>query len=71
MIRVTVYLGIGSWKVTKTVTLIACPHVDDVIDVDGVGVTCEQVCIFSDRVQVEQLERFQSPTDMDEYTAMG
>jgi hypothetical protein len=71
VIPVTVTIGIGGWKVTKEITLIACPHVGDMIDVDDVTVECERVAIGSDMVYVEQTVRFNSEAEADEYLELG
>ena len=67
MITVHVTVGIGGWKAHKTVQLIACPHTDDRIDVDGVTVTCERVTIADDAVYVEETIRFASEQAAKEY----
>lgn len=53
-IPVTVTVGIGAWMVHYKTSLIACPHVDDIIEVNGISVTCERVCIGSDDVRARQ-----------------
>lgn len=69
-IPVTVTVGIGAWMVHYKTSLIACPHVDDIIEVNGISVTCERVCIGSDDVRVHETVRFQSEAALDEYIEM-
>lgn len=71
MIKVSVVIGIGAWTVRKTVKLCACPHVGDMIDVDGVTVTCEVVCINARDVNVREAVRFASEADLDQYLELG
>ena len=67
MITVHVTVGIGGWKTSTTVQLVACPHVDDLIDVNGITVTCERVCIGTNDVYVEETVRFTSEAEAAEY----
>ena len=60
MIPVHVTVGVGGWKAHASVTLIACPHVGDKIEVQGKTVVCESVYITADRVYVDEIYRFQS-----------
>lgn len=65
--KVFVTVGIGGWKTTTSVDLIACPHVGDTIDVRGVTVTCERVHISTKCVFVEETIRFPSEQAAKEY----
>ena len=71
MIKVTAIVGIGTWKVQKTVSLVACPHVGDMIDVEGITVTCETVSIGEDVVYVSETVRFSDAEALKEYINEG
>jgi hypothetical protein len=58
--KVFVTVGIGGWKASETVDLVACPHVGDTIEVKGITVTCERVHITEKAVFVEEIVRFTS-----------
>jgi hypothetical protein len=71
MIPVTVTIGIGMRTVTCDTTLVACPHVGDLVTVGGVTVTADEVAIGADRVYVRETVRFASEQQLDEYVALG
>ena len=66
-VQVSVSVGIGMWKATAEVSLVACPHVGDRIVVNDVVVTCEWVTITAEKVYVEQAARFQSEDEAHAY----
>ena len=67
MITVYVSVGIGNWKAAATVSLVACPHVGDFIEVHERIVTCERVTITSQYVYVSETQHFQSEEQAKEY----
>ncbi len=67
MITAYVTVGIGAWTTHKLVSLIACPHVGDSIDVEGVTVMCDRVHITRKAVFIEQTIHFGSEKDAKEY----
>lgn len=67
MITVHATVGVGMWKTSKTVKLVACPHVGDRILVGEISVTCERVTIGPKAVYVEETIRFASEQDAKEY----
>ena len=60
MITVNVTVGVGMWKASTTVELIAAPHTGDRIVVYGTTITCDIVSIDKDMIYVEQKYRFSS-----------
>jgi hypothetical protein len=70
MFLIKVTIGAGRNKVSKELTLPACPHTGDQINVDGVVVTCERVCISPDHVTVQELLPFTDST-VREYVELG
>lgn len=59
-VTVMVTVGVGMWKSSKTVELVACPHVGDWIVVGERTVVCDRVTITAEKVYVEQTIRFSS-----------
>lgn len=70
-IKVKATIGIGGWTISNTTQLCTCPHAGDIIEIDGVAVTCERVYIGKKDVHVRETVRFQAESDMDEYVKLG
>jgi hypothetical protein len=66
---VHVTVGVGAWTTSRTVRLVAAPHVGDFIVVgkNEISVTCERVTIRQDSILVEETIRFASEQDAKDY----
>ena len=69
MIKVHVTTGIGLWTASRTIKLAACPHVGDDIEVYGVTVHCDSVCITSDGAIVREKRPFTTQEALTEFDA--
>jgi hypothetical protein len=71
MINIYVTVGSVMWARSKQVHLAACPHVGDDIDVDGITVHCQIVCIGKQQVYVRDPKGCLSQESADELTKAG
>ena len=57
-VSVEVTVGRGGWTTTRVVSLIACPHVGDYIDVLDQTIACDTVIISGQKVYVRSKRDF-------------